>query len=150
MQDEEEKSIDVADGELDSSQAPEAGGQQKYYTCKQVATEFGYSRAYVGRLCNQGRFEGVIQPVGGGQWKIPASEVEKMRTKGLTSVRRVPPPPPPSSKIALDQAAVKRIGVDLPVQDAPPPSATPTAAGVKKKRHYPWWPLPFYEEVDEE
>lgn len=149
--DEEEKPPDTPESELEVIPAA-TEDEQKYYTCRQVANEFGYSRAYVGRLCMQGRFEDAIR-ITGGQWKIPAATVEKLRTVGLKPARKAPPSPEPSSKIALDQATVDRIGAAPPFQDAPPlKEATEwPVLPVRKKRIYPLWPLTFiYEEVDEE
>lgn len=149
MQDEQDRPPDTPEDELSDSQTTEIADQQNYYTCREVATELGYSRAYIGRLCSKGRFKGAIRIVGG-QWKIPAATIAKLRLEGLKPTRK-PQQPQQKQPIILDQETVNRIGAGTNDLDATPPSAAPgPGPAKKKKRIYPLWPLTFiYTEVDE-
>jgi len=71
-----------------TSKAPEPKGG--YFTIKQVAEEFGYSRHWILKLVQQGRIKGG-KPTGT-SYRIPASEVERMRIEGLAR----PPRPEPA------------------------------------------------------
>lgn len=61
---------------IESSKPP-----QDYWTIKQTAKEFGYSIGWTIKMCQRGIIK-AFKPYGGA-WRIPASEVQRIRGKHL-------------------------------------------------------------------
>lgn len=90
--------IDIEKGEVSKAQVKEIESG-KYYTIKQLANELGYSSAWITILCQKGRIK-AVKPLGTG-WRIPPSEVERIRKEGI--------PPLPRKEVVLN---IEDINID--------------------------------------
>lgn len=81
--------IDVAKGKATPAQIAEVKAGA-FFTLKQVALEFSYSKAWISKLVQDGRIK-AMKPMGG-SWRIPASEIERLRQEGIPPLPRVKPP----------------------------------------------------------
>lgn len=66
---------------VDLTKREEVKPPQDYWTIKQVAKEFGYSISWTMIMCRRGIIK-ALKPYGGA-WRIPASEVQRIREKHL-------------------------------------------------------------------
>jgi excisionase family DNA binding protein len=72
--------------------------QRLFYSTGQVARQLGTTPATVRLLCETGAIAAEMTP--GGQWRVPAAEVERLKREGLPPIPRPLPPesgPPPSN-----------------------------------------------------
>jgi excisionase family DNA binding protein len=123
-------------GVVDAKQLAEieAGG---YMTPKQVAEDFHYSKAYIIGLLKAGRIHGT-KPMGG-QWRIPISEVTRIRGQGIPPLPPKPKPPD-ATEVVVEGKHLER------VQPAPVVKQEPT-----KKGSGILWPLNIiFRDRDEE
>jgi len=91
--------------ELSKSQAQEIT-EDRFFSIKQVAEEIGYCTEWITRLVKKGRIKGV-KPTGF-QWRIPASEVDRIKREGIPPPPRNAPPPPPK-EITVDAEHLERV-----------------------------------------
>jgi len=100
----EEQPVDKPE-EPQPAQPPQTEGKA-YYSVRQVAEEFGFSRVWIQKLIQMGRIK-AHKPTGK-HYRIPAAEVERLRGQGL------PPQPPPitpadASEIRVDEQHMNRV-----------------------------------------
>ena len=89
----EQQDIAAEEGELSASQDQEIT-EGRFFSIKQIAVEFNYSTEWITRLVKRGRIKG-IKPTGG-SWRIPASEVDRIRKEGIPPLPRKTPPSTPA------------------------------------------------------
>jgi len=122
------KEADIEKGDATAEQIEEVSKLGGFYLVKEVADEFNFTRAWVTQLCTSGRIK-AIKP-SGGQWRIPASEVERIRKEGIQTLPRKKKEP-----------EVTRIKVPGDKIDKVAPHREEEKA--KEEEDNPYWPLPF-------
>lgn len=85
---EQEQEIPAEQGDLSKSQTQEIK-EGRYFSIRQIAEEFNYSTAWITNLVHSKRIAG-IKPTGG-SWRIPASEMERLRKEGIPPLPRPTP-----------------------------------------------------------
>lgn len=85
----EEQPIEVEKGEASEAQIEEVK-EGHFYRIKEVASDLGYSVAWITCLVQKGRIKG-MKPLGG-SWRIPSSEVARLKKEGIPPLPRTPPP----------------------------------------------------------
>ena len=80
------------EGELSKSQSQEIT-EGRFFSIKQLAEELSYSTEWITRLVKRGRIKG-IKPTGF-SWRIPASEVDRIKKEGIPPLLQKPPSPTP-------------------------------------------------------
>lgn len=127
--------IEVEKGHITMSQEEEVARGQ-WMTPKQMADALGYTRAWVSELCATGRIK-AIKPTGG-QWRIPHSELERIRSEGTPPVRRRHYAPK-STRISVEPERARRIAPEPKQRESDQP---------KRRLRVSLWPLPI--EIDME
>ena len=127
--------LEVEKGHVTKSQEEEVA-QGRWITPKQMADALGYTRAWVSELCSQGRIK-AIKPTGG-QWRIPMSELERIKREGTPPVRRRHYAPP-STRISVEPERASRIAPEPQQRESDQPKRRPRVS---------LWPLPI--ELDSE
>lgn len=121
----QQQGIAAKEGELSESQDQEIT-EGHYFTIRQVAEEFNYSVAWITKLLQRGRIKG-IKPTGT-TWRIPASEVERLRKEGLPPVTH--PTPPKPKEITVDAEHLERVKAK--------PKEKKEEPGEEDKGHWPF------------
>ena len=124
VEDEKSPPVAIKEGAATAAEIAEIE-EGKYYTVKQLAQKTGYTTTWISMLCKAGRIH-AIKPTGG-QWRIPASEFNRVIKEGI--------PPLPREKPA---APITRIRVPVEKQKEIAPSPVK-----KEEERNSYWPLPF-------
>lgn len=106
MEEQEQHKYEVEKGSVSASQATEIE-QGQYYTVSQVAHMLKYSSHWIMVNLQRGRIKGV-KPTGG-QWRIPASEVDKMKHEGIPPLPRKVPIKEESKEIVIEGKHAQRV-----------------------------------------
>lgn len=80
--------ISIEKGDISASQTQEIK-EGRYFSIRQIAEEFNFSTAWITNLVHSKRIAG-IKPTGG-SWRIPASEMERLRKEGIPPLPRPTP-----------------------------------------------------------
>jgi len=123
----EDEQLDVEKGEVSQAQAAEISKRQ-FYTIRQLAEELCYSIPWITVLVQRQRIK-AIKP-SGGSWRIPISEVERIKREGV--------PPLPRRSIGK----VEEIEIDESRVVPKKTSASVEAEKPKEKKEANW-PLNF-------
>ena len=94
----EQQNIAVEKGEVSRAQMQEIEAGD-FFTIRQIAQKLRYSVAYITDLVQKGRIR-AIKPMGG-QWRIPASEYNRLITEGI------PPLPREATKAPVTEIEVE-------------------------------------------
>jgi excisionase family DNA binding protein len=100
------KEQDIANkgGELSGPQNQEIG-ERHFLSTKQIAGELNYSMVWITKLVQQGRIKG-IKPTGG-SWRVPASEVDRIKKEGIPPLPRAAPTPMPEEIVVKPEHLVR-------------------------------------------
>jgi len=120
--------VEIEKGEATQEQIKEVL-EGKFYTIKELAGKLGYTTAWITWKCQAGVIK-AVKPIGG-QWRIPASEVDRIMKQGTIPLAK------PKSKEPVTVLEVPPEKVD---KVAPHPRTPVEEAG---KEANPYWPLPF-------
>lgn len=121
----EQSAIEIEKGELAPPQIKEVE-EGHFYTIKQLAHDLSYSVAWITCLVQKGRIK-AIKPLGG-SWRIPASEVSRVKKEGIPPLPRVIPAEVPG-EIVVEGEHLEKVK---------PVEKTEVKEGGKGK---PAWPL---------
>lgn len=100
-----EEPIEIEKGKATEAQVEEVK-EGKFYRIKELASDMGYSVAWITHLVQEGRIKG-MKPTGG-SWRIPASEVARMKKEGIPPLPRVPQPVE-AREISVNEEHAKKI-----------------------------------------
>lgn len=109
-----EQPIAVEKGEATEEQIKEVKAG-KYYTIKELANELRYSTTWIYSLVTSGRIK-AVKPTGG-TWRIPPSEVERIKTEGMPPMPREKPAVE-ASEIVIDDKHIERVA-PVPKEEKP-------------------------------
>lgn len=97
-----ESPIEIEKGAATPEQIEEIK-EGRYFSIKQLAETLGYSVAWITFLCQKGRIK-AMKPLGG-SWRIPPSEVARIKREGV--------PPLPRQQPAVDATEIRVEGPHL-------------------------------------
>jgi len=119
-------------GEVTPKEAKEVA-KGEFVSIKELAGTFGYSIAWVTHLVQEGRIHGVRPLGGGGNWRIPKSEVDRLTKQGLRK---------PDTTMKDEASEIKVTGehIERVVTKPPEKKEQPEEEGEGKKVP---WPLSF-------
>ena len=98
--------ISVEKGKITEAQIEEVKAG-KFCSIKKFAEEFGYSVAWITNLVQNKRIH-AMKPTGG-SWRIPASEVDRIRKEGIPPLPKKTPPPTAESEINIEGKHLDRV-----------------------------------------
>lgn len=82
--------IDIESSNVSPAQMDEIEAGD-HVSVKKVATDLGYTTAWISLKCKLGQIK-AVKPTGG-QWRIPRSEYERLRTQGFPIIPQQRPKP---------------------------------------------------------
>lgn len=111
----EEPPVAVEKGTATKEQIEEIKGG-KYYTIKELAAELRYSQTWIYNLVVSGRIK-AVKPTGG-TWRIPPSEVERVKTEGIPPMPREKPAVE-ATEIVIAPEHVEKVSPPKPKEEKP-------------------------------
>lgn len=130
----------VTPGELEEIEAGD------YMSCKQIATQLGYTTTWISTKCKMGQIKSV-KPVGG-QYRIPKSEYDRMRSQGFP-IQPQPRPKPKVESIEIKNEQLDKVAPEIKRKERKQEKETPANEPFKLELDIPN-PFEFLFKKEEE